>query len=122
MAQRTEVIITCDLCPEPGRPVLDTYSFSLGPEDYAIEMCAEHKVSFDLIMSPYISNARRVTGPRVKRDRKSESAQLRRDARLWGITSGKPVSKMGRISAALMTDYLEYLRAGHEKSPAGRVA
>lgn len=111
MAQRTETILTCDLCPEPGQPVLATYTFSVGSAEYETELCAEHKVSFDEIMAPYREHARRTAGryTGVKRDRKSDAMQFRRAARLWGIANGKPVSAMGRIPAAVLTDYQEYL-------------
>ena len=111
MAQRTETILTCDLCPEPGRAVLATYTFSVGSAEYETELCAEHKASFDQMLEPYREHGRRIAGryTGVKRDRKSETAQFRRAARLWGIDNGKPVSAMGRIPAAVLTEYQEYL-------------
>ena len=47
--------------------------------------------------------------PGSKRDRKSEAAQFRRDARAWGIANGRPVSAMGRIPEVVLTEYQEYL-------------
>lgn len=110
MAQRIEIIVSCDLCTEPARAALGTYRIADHSGQYEIDLCAEHKVALDYVIAPYRDNARRIIGSAiVRRERNSEAAQMRRDARAWGIANGKPVSAMGRISQAVISEYREYL-------------
>ena len=103
MATRTEIIMTCDRCEPPGNPVTGTFRLRFGSADYETELCASHKAELDTALKLVIAAARQVNRP--KRDRQSDDAVMRRNARAWGIANGKPVSQRGRISRALLTEY-----------------
>ncbi|MBV8464088.1 MAG: Lsr2 family protein [Acidimicrobiales bacterium] len=101
MAQKVEVVLTCDL-DERSTPAVETVQFTYGGQAYEFELCADHLKEFTEVMQRYASAARpagrqgagRGRGGRGgRRATGSELAALR----AWAQENGYTVNERGRI-------------------------
>ncbi|MBA2625475.1 MAG: Lsr2 family protein [Acidimicrobiia bacterium] len=108
MAQKVQVLLTCDLDEEEVEAA-ETVTFGFDGSSYAIELCNAHLDEFNEWMQGYIGAARRADGPR-RRARSGGSATRGRTGsggdvtevgtiREWARSNGFKVSDRGRIAA-----------------------
>lgn len=100
MAQKVQVVLTCDLDGDET-PAVETVSFSYAGEGYEFELCQHHLDEFNRVMQPYVAAAR--PGGRRRRPGRrphKPSADLAA-VREWARGNGYDVSDRGRISAAI---------------------
>ena len=115
MAQKVQVLITCDL-DEEETEAAETVTFGHDGATYELEMCQQHLDDFNNWISEYIASARRVGGAtRARRaaTRAGGNSRTRGPARSagaksgltaireWARANGYQVSDRGRISAAV---------------------
>jgi Lsr2 len=106
MAQKVQVVLTCDL-DEDEVPAADTVSFGVEGATYAFELCERHLEEFNETMQTYIGAARHADGPRRRRStpaastrgRQSNVASTPGNIRTWARDNGYEVSDRGRIPA-----------------------
>ncbi len=108
MAQRVQVLLTCDLDDEDVEAV-ETVTFGTEGATYEIEMCQQHLDEYHNWMQDYVARGRKVGGARRARSRHgSTSASPRRGRRAsgdkgvpsireWARANGFQVSSRGRI-------------------------
>jgi hypothetical protein len=97
MAQKVQVVLTCDLDTD-DTPAVETVAFSYGREEYEFELCQRHLDEFNGVMERFAGAARR-RGPTGRR-RQTAKADLGA-IREWARQHGFEVSDRGRISAAV---------------------
>ncbi|HEY2428742.1 MAG TPA: Lsr2 family protein [Acidimicrobiales bacterium] len=114
MAQKVEVILTCDLDDE-DTPAAETVAFSYDGQAFEFELCAAHLDEFRRTMRRYADSAR--SGGSAARRRAARGGSARRPAREgsdpselaairdWARNHGHQVSDRGRISAAVRAAY-----------------
>ena len=100
MAQKVEVVLTCDL-DDVLTPAMETVTFSYGGQAYEFELCAAHLKEFDELMQRFTGAARPAGRagpgrPRGGRSRASTSAELAA-VRAWAQDNGFAVKDRGRI-------------------------
>lgn len=110
MAQRVQILLTCDL-DEEDVPAVETVTFSYDGNTYAFELCDDHLEEFNNTMQGYINAARRADGagrrarsavPRsTTRGPKEDLAQVRE----WARANGYKVSDRGRIPGEVREAY-----------------
>ena len=105
MAQKVEVVLTCDL-DDGDVAAVDTISFGYDGVGYEFELCQSHLDEFHRVMQGFVGAARR-SGSGARRNaggggrapraagNPSELAQVRE----WARTNGFEVSDRGRIPA-----------------------
>jgi hypothetical protein len=108
MAQKVQVVLTCDL-DEEEVPAADTVSFGVDGATYAFELCERHLEEFNETMQAYIAVARPADGPRRRRSPSSAPNRSARSSssvastpsniRTWARDNGYEVSDRGRIPA-----------------------
>jgi hypothetical protein len=108
MAQKVQVVLTCDL-DEEEVPAADTVSFAVDGNTYAFELCERHLEEFNETMHAYIAVARPSDGPRRRRSAPSAAGRSNRspssvastpsNIRTWARDNGYEVSDRGRIPA-----------------------
>ncbi|MFD8496228.1 Lsr2 family protein [Amycolatopsis sp. NPDC059657] len=106
MAQRVAVEMVCDI---DGTPGADTVLFGLDGLSYSIDLSDERTEDLRQILAPYVTNARRVGGRKVRgtgtpvatTPRSEKPGQMR----VWLRANGHPVSDRGRVSADLVKVY-----------------
>lgn len=115
MAQKVEVLLTCDLHDDETEAA-ETVSFGFDGSSYAFELCQEHLDDFSEVMQGYIGAARRAEtagrrrsgrqpapsaagsgAPRPVRANKEDLQTIRE----WARSNGYQVSDRGRISGAV---------------------
>lgn len=107
MAQKVEVVLTCDL-DEADTPAVDTVVFGYDGANYEFELCQAHLDEYHRVMKGFVASARRAAAggrrsggsggaPRPSRPagNPSELAQVRE----WARNNGYEVSDRGRIPA-----------------------
>lgn len=126
MAQRVEVVVTCDLHEDEAEGV-ETVTFGFDGSEYEIDLCAEHSEEVQNQLQTLISYSRRTEGGRRRRPSTASRADRSRKAtpapgstsdrerlqaiREWARTHGHPdVKSRGRIPQAIVDEY----EAAHE--------
>lgn len=108
MAQKLQVLLTCDLDDEDVEAA-ETVIFGYEGTNYAFELCSEHLEEFNNVMHGYISSARRAEGPRRGRAGGAARATANRldpgAVREWARGAGYEVSDRGRIPAEIREAY-----------------
>lgn len=119
MAQKVQVLITCDLDDEETEAA-ETVTFGHNGATYELEMCQQHLDEFNNWIGEYIAAARRVgTAARARRSASTAPATRRRPPRRsrsgragdlgaireWARANGYKVSDRGRISGAVREAY-----------------
>ena len=110
MAQRTQVILTCDVHDGDAEAV-DTVAFTVEGQSYECELCEAHLIEFREAMEIWSSHARNAGRSRggssgSARGRKrsggggGEGASTA-EVREWARSQGIPVSARGRVPAEL---------------------
>ena len=117
MAQRMQVLLTCDLDDDDVEAV-ETVSFGADGATYEIELCQQHLDEYRAWIQEYVSRARRITGSRrrsrssapsaPKAARPSQSSSASNDVasiREWAKEHGYTVSSRGRIPFEIRSAY-----------------
>jgi hypothetical protein len=112
VAQKVQVVLTCDLDDEEV-PAAETVTFGFDGSTYAFELCEKHLGEFQDTIQTYISSARLADGPRRRRTVAAGTSRPRRslggvsssDIRAWARESGYEVSERGRIPAEIRSAY-----------------
>lgn len=123
MAQKVQVVVTCDLHEDETEGV-ETVKFGFDGYDYEIDVCAEHSAQVQDELQELISHARRTGGgrggrrsqgsrPRAERIaapgpevRVASDRDRLRDIREWARSNGYPdLSSRGRIPRVVLEDY-----------------
>ncbi len=113
MAQKVQILLTCDLDDEDVAAV-ETVTFSYEGGSYAFELCEDHLEEFTNTMQGYVAAARRADGSSSRRPRVAAPAPraVTRPAkedlapvREWARANGYRVSDRGRIPAEVRDAY-----------------
>ena len=104
MAQKVEVVLTCDL-DEQSTPAIETVAFAYGGQSYEFELCAAHLKEFHEVMQRFASAARPAEGrrgvglarPRAARPNRSVTAPELAALRAWAQANGHAINERGRI-------------------------
>ncbi len=123
MAQKVQVLVTCDLHEDDIEGV-ETVKFGFDGYDYEIDVCAEHSEQVQDQLQDLISHARRAGGgrggrrsapSRVRAERTVKAGPEPRPAsdrerlqaiREWARSNGYPdVKSRGRIPQAIIEEY-----------------
>jgi len=113
MAQRTEVLMMCDVHEEDAEAV-ETVVFTVEGSSYEFELCDAHLAEFREAAEIWSSHARPVgrhSGSqregRVRRARqgRTENGPSTAEIREWARTQGVPIGERGRISAGLRASF-----------------
>jgi len=102
VAQKVEVVLTCDL-DEESTPAAETVVFSYGGQAYEFELCADHLKEFHEVMQRFASAARPAgrggAGGRGRPPRPSRRASGPELAalRAWAQENGYAINERGRI-------------------------
>lgn len=115
MAQRVQLVLTCDLDGDEDVPAVETVRFAYNGSEYEFELCEAHLGEFHELMEGYASAARHPSG---RRRRRSAAAPTRRrgassggdepstgEIREWAKKNGYQVSDRGRIAADVRAAY-----------------
>lgn len=118
MAQKLQVLLTCDLDDDDIEAV-ETVSFGYDGVNYAFELCGDHLEEFNNVMQGYIASARRADGQRRSGGGSggSRSGANREDpgaVREWARGAGYEVSDRGRIPAEVRDAYDAAHRGGRK--------
>jgi|SRR5690625_5134568 len=96
MAQRTKVILIDDV---DGSEASETVAFALDGVNYEMELSEENAEKIREAISPWISNARRVSG-RLSRGRRGSYTRVTSNSstiREWARANGYTVNERGRL-------------------------
>jgi hypothetical protein len=112
MAQKVQVVLTCDLDDEEV-PAAETVTFGFDGSTYAFELCEKHLGEFHDTIQQYIASARLADGPRRRRATTTAGPSRRgtpngvssSDIRVWARENGYEVSERGRIPAEVRAAY-----------------
>lgn len=113
MAQRTEVVLTCDVHEGPAEAAA-TVTFTVEGQSYECELCEAHLAEFRDAMEIWSSHSRSVgrgrgaqsAGRSGRTSRKaSGDGASSSDIREWARAQGMEVSSRGRIPAELHAAY-----------------
>jgi len=115
MAQRTQVILTCDV-HDGAAEAADTVSFTVEGQAYECELCEPHLNEFREAMEIWSSHSRLVgvargaqsaggRAPRSSRRRVTSDGPSSSDVREWARAQGMEVSARGRVAAELHAAY-----------------
>lgn len=112
MAQRTQVLLTCDVHDDDTEAV-ETVVFTTEGQSYECELCDAHLAEFREVMEIWSSHsrpagrsragartARAVRGGRARVARSGDGASTA-EVREWARSKGIPVSSRGRVPAEL---------------------
>ena len=107
MAQKVQVVLTCDLDDE-DTPAVDTVTFAYDGQTYEFELCSGHLDEFHKVMQGYVASARpagarrRTTAHRApaRAGRPAATADLAA-VRQWARAQGYQVSDRGRVPATI---------------------
>jgi hypothetical protein len=108
MAQKMQVLLTCDL--ESGeKPASQTIRFTVDGTAYEIDLCDKHAKQLRDGMATFTAAGRRVStrGGAGRRGRATASADRQRtqDIRAWARKEGIAVSERGRLSGDVVAQY-----------------
>jgi hypothetical protein len=107
MAQKVQVLLTCDL-EDGDKPGTETIGFALDGVNYEIDVCDKHGKQLRDSLSSYATAARRVTasGGRGRRSTRGSGDRERTQAiREWARKKGLKVSERGRLSSEIVAKY-----------------
>jgi hypothetical protein len=106
MAQKTQVLLTCDL-EDNEKPASQTIGFSVEGTTYEIDLCDKHAKQFREGMASFIASGRRVSqaGSRRRRSSGAGDRQRTQEIRAWARKKGIKVSERGRLSADIVAKY-----------------
>lgn len=115
MAQRVQVMLTCDL-DDDDVEAIETVTFGTDGATYEIEMCQQHLDEYHNWMHDYVSRGRKVGGSRRTRARSGSTATTSRSRanskksavpsiREWARANGFKVSSRGRIPYEVRSAY-----------------
>lgn len=106
MAQKMQVMLTCDL-EEGDKPGTETIAFAVEGSSYEIDLCDKHAKQFRDSLATYVSAARRVSSAGSRRRRSSGGADRERTQaiRAWARKKGIKVSERGRLSSDIVAKY-----------------
>lgn len=113
MAQRTQVILTCDV-HDGDADAVETVAFTVEGQSFECELCDAHLAEFREAMEIWSSHSRNVSrgrgaqagGARGGRRRAaSGNGPSTADVREWARAQGIPVSARGRVPAELHAAY-----------------
>ena len=118
MAQRMQVLLTCDLDEDKDVEAVETVTFGTEGATYEIEMCERHLDEYRNWMQDYVAHARKVgagrrqrgrvgsgtSGPRRRRGRRGAPRDVA-TIREWARANGYAVSTRGRISQEVREAY-----------------
>ncbi|MDQ6840150.1 MAG: Lsr2 family protein [Actinomycetota bacterium] len=108
MAQKMQVLLTCDL-DEDDIEAVETVTFGYEGTNYAFELCADHLEEFNNVMQGYVASARRAEGQRRSRSGAGARSSANREdpgaMREWARGAGYEVSDRGRIPAEIRDAY-----------------
>ena len=112
MAQKVEVVLTCDLDTETT-PAVETVTFGYGGQAYEFELCKAHLEEFHEVMQRYAaaartSGGRRPAGVRARAPRPPRGAAAIAELaalREWARANGYEVNERGRIPAHIRQAY-----------------
>ena len=109
MAQRVQVLLTCDIHGD-DTPGTETVSFALDGTAYEIDVCDAHAAELRDAFAGYTGTARRAgrsarAGGRGRRGRSTGVGVDPAAVRAWARSSGVKVSERGRISADVLEQY-----------------
>lgn len=96
MAQRTKVILIDDV---DGSDASETVSFALDGVNYEMELSEENAEKLREAFSPWVGNARRVSG-RLSRGRRGSYTRVTSNSstiREWARANGYTVNERGRL-------------------------
>ncbi len=129
MAQKVQVIVTCDLHEDDTEGV-ETITFGFDGGDYELDLCADHSEQVHEQLEELISHARRAGGGRGRRRSPATRARAERRGKLasderpatdrdrlkaireWARSHGHPdLSSRGRIPRGIVEEY----EAAHSK-------
>lgn len=108
MAQKLQVLLTCDLDDDDVEAV-ETVTFGYDGTNYAFELCSDHLDEFNNMIQGYIASARRAEGPRRRAATAGARSGTNREdpgaVREWARGAGYEVSDRGRIPAEVREAY-----------------
>ena len=114
MAQRTIVTLTDDL---DGSEATETVALGLDGTSYEIDLTAVHAQDLRDTLAPFVSAARRTSGPAARRAAAApataaEAGKSRQPSevdpkavRAWAGANGVAVNSRGRLSAGVLAQY-----------------
>lgn len=104
MATRVITMLTDDL---DGSEAAETIRFSLDGKEYEIDLNIENAQAMRQALLPYKDAARRATAQRTSAPapRRTTVGPTQSDVRRWAKSQGMPVSKYGRVSDDLISQY-----------------
>lgn len=110
MAQRTEVLMTCDV-HDGDAVAVETVAFTVEGKSYECELCDAHLAEFREATEIWSSHSRPV-GRRPSPERSDRAHRGRPEngpstagVREWARTQGIPVSERGRLPAELRASF-----------------
>jgi hypothetical protein len=108
MAQKMQVLLTCDL-HDGDKAGTETIRFAFDGASYEIDVCDSHAKQLRNGFAPFVAAGRRQSsrGGGSRRGRASGSADRQRtqEIRAWAKKKGLPVSERGRISSDLVAKW-----------------
>ncbi len=114
MAQKREVVLTCDL-HDGELEGAETVSFAVDGTTYDVDVCEEHAAALRDAMAPFVGAGRRAgRAPSLGRAPSVRSGSTPRPAadrervqriREWAREHGHAVSERGRLSGAVVEAY-----------------
>ena len=103
MATKIAVALEDDL---EGGPAVETVRFSVGGEEYEIDLNKKNAAAFRRKLAPFVEHARRPGREARRRTGRSATGRERGAAiRAWANEQGIPVSARGRIPAGVVEQY-----------------
>jgi len=104
MAQRVQIILEDDF---DGGVADSTVKFSLGTEEYEIDLSEENATKMADALAPWVAHARRLGRGKRKSTTTAKSAGSSNtsDIRAWAQETGLEVSSRGRVSAEIREAY-----------------
>lgn len=106
MAQKMQVLLTCDL-EEGDKPGTQTIEFAFDGTSYEIDLCDRHAKQMRDGLAAYVNATRRVTraGSRRRRSDGSSDRERTQAIRAWARKKGIKVSERGRLSSDIVAKY-----------------
>jgi hypothetical protein len=109
MAQRFQVLLTCDVHGD-DTPGTETVTFALDGVTYEIDTCDAHGAELRDAFAPYVAAARRAnrgsgSSGRRRRGHRSSGGVDPAAVRAWARSNNVKVSERGRISADVLEQY-----------------
>lgn len=107
MAQRTTVLLTCDICAG-DKAGDETLTVGLDSASYEVDLCTKHAKQLRDAVAPFMAGGRRTStrAPGRRRSAAGGTDRARTQAiRAWANKKGIKISERGRISADVIAQY-----------------